>query len=149
MCNDMAYVREFMLRPEIYRYAAEYGNDPDAAEFVSDEKQCWLDFEGVGLINIHIETGCMIQFHPYILRTHKERFNEMVLKLFHYFDKCLPEEVVKINVTIPVIYENTLRAAETVGMTSEGLDRSSYRHKGGVCDRILYGITREELECQN
>ena len=143
ICHDLEYIKEFMLKPEVYRYAAEYGNE--TREFIDDEKQCWIDYNGIGLINIEIKTGCMIEMHPYILREYKDKYKDMILELFKRIKERMPEEVQKINAVIPEAYKNTCAIAEEAGMTKEGVDRSSYRHENGICDRILYGITRSEL----
>jgi hypothetical protein len=144
LCEDIEHIKGFMMRPEIYRYAAEFGNKEQT--FECSKKECWLDYDkGAGLINIEVKTGCMIEIHPYILRERKADYKKMIETLFYYVRKFMPEEVQKVNAVIPAIYENTCKIAESVGMTKEGVDRSSYRYNGGICDRILYGIKRSEI----
>ncbi len=145
----MAFVRKFMMLPEIYRYAAEYGVEKENTVFVYGPKEFWLTYrvgtEPVGLINMHIETGSMCQFHPYILREFKGYYDAMVRAFFDWFMEKMPLEAVKLNAIIPTIFKGALKAAERAKMKTEGLDRMSYRTADGVCDRVQVGITREEM----
>lgn len=149
VCNSLEFIRSFMMLPEIYRYAAEYGNNPDKIEFTDGEKEMWLTYhqgrDKVGLIHLQIETGAMCSFHPYILRANKESYNNMVKLFFEWFMGNMPDKAVKLNAIIPSIFPGPLKAARAAGMVEEGVDRLSYRTENGVYDRILMGITREEM----
>lgn len=149
VCNDMALVKKFMLLPEIYRYCAEFGTDKSDIEFTSDKKEIWLtdslDDKNVGLINLHVMTGSMCMFHPYILRNYRAGYDDMIQDFFSWFDSNMPPEAIKLNAIIPTMFRGSIKAANTAGMKQEGIDRLSYRHKSGVYDRVLFGITREEI----
>lgn len=148
-CRDMHYVKEFMLLPEISRYAVEYGADPKDEEFICNVRQGWLvysvDGEDIGIIKFYLCTGTMGMFHPYILRAHKEKYNEMVQEFFSWFIDEVPEQICKLNVAIPKQFKGAINAAEVAGMKHEGVDRMSYLSKDGPCDRMLLGITRREM----
>ena len=148
-CLDMNVVREFMLRPEISRYATEYGADLEAVVFTTKERSCWISYtlnqEVIGMISLHLITGTMGEFHPYILRKFKAKYNHMVKEFFKWFIDNVPEQICKLNVAIPEQFKGAILAAETVGMKHEGLDRMSYLSKSGPCNRILLGITRREM----
>lgn len=150
VCANMKKVRDFMTLPEILYYCAEYGANPDDTEFYTNKRKGYLVYSvkgrDVGMIDFHVETGVMAQFHPYILREFKGYYDEMVQEFFEWFLKESPEEVVKLNVVIPVKYVGALKATETAGMKLEGIDRLSWLTKDGPCDRAVIGITREELE---
>ena len=79
VCKDMKVVRDFMLLPEISRYAVEYGADPKDEEFESNGRQGWLIYNhnglAVGMIKFYLCTVTMGMFHPYILRSHKSKYN--------------------------------------------------------------------------
>ncbi len=149
VCKDMTYVKGFMLLPEISRYATEYGADPKDEEFECDGRHGWLTYsvEGVnvGMIKFYLCTGTMSMFHPYILRSHKDKYDEMVQEFFRWFIGNVPEEICKLNVAIPEQFVGAIKAADTAGMKLEGVDRASYLSKDGPCDRILLGITRREM----
>lgn len=145
-CQDMDKVKAFMLLAEIYRYAAEFGADKDNATFSHGPQELWLDYDSIGLVNLHVETGAMCRFHPYILRARKAKYDNMVQEFFKWFIDNMPIEAVKLNAIIPVIFKGAILAAEAAKMTMEGIDRDSYRHDNGICDRLLFGITRAEIE---
>ena len=146
-CLDMNLVKMFMTLPEVRRYAAEYGAEDPV--FETDSRNIWLLYstkeEYAGLINIHIETGTMAMFHPYILREFKGLYDAMVQEFFGWFLGKAPTQILKLNVLIPQIYKGALESADRVGMTKEGVDRDSFLTESGPCDRILLGITRKEL----
>lgn len=145
----MEHVRNFMLQPQIVRYAAEHGSDLENEEFKVDGRQGYLTYKvngkEVGLIDFHLVTGTMAQFHPYILRKYKEHYDDMNRAFFKWFLKEVPEQIVKLNAYIPTKFKGALAAADRVGMIVEGVDRLSYLSEDGPCDRILVGIIRREM----
>ena len=147
-CRDMSIIEEFMMLPEVRRYAEEYGSA--TPKFEASKKELWFTFrksgEAAGMINMHVETGSMCQFHPYILRKHRMNYVEMVREFFGWFIKTMPPEAIKLNAIIPSCYKATIDAGIEAGGTVEGVDRMSYRKdESKVYDRILLGITRQEM----
>jgi hypothetical protein len=145
VCKDMGLVRDFMLLPEISRYAVEYGADPKDEEFECNGRQGWLLYSNIGMVKFYLLTGTMGMFHPYILRAHKHQYSEMVQAFFKWFINNVPEQICKLNVAIPKQFKGAINAAEVAGMKHEGVDRLSYLSKDGPCDRMLLGITRREM----
>ena len=149
VCKNVNTVRDFMLLPEITRYAAEHGSKPDDEEFKLDSRNGWLIYnhEGrdVGMIKFYLCTGTMGMFHPYVLRAYKSEYDNMVQEFFKWFVDNVPEQICKLNVAIPKPFKGAIKAAKRAGMRSEGIDRMSYLSKDGACDRMLLGITREEI----
>ena len=148
LCRDAGLVREFMNLPEIYRYAAEYGGS--AVEPKYSKKEWWLtynvDGNQVGMINLYVLTGSACQCHPYILRDYRQHYEDMLRALFVWFDKNMPPEAIKLNAVIPTLFKKTIAVVLKVGGQIEGIDRMSYRRtKTRIYDRILLGITREEM----
>ena len=145
----MAQVKDFMLLPEISRYAVEYGSDLESEVFEANGRQCWLSYivdgKRVGIINFYLKTGTMGMFHTYILREFKKNYDVMVQEFFNWFLDEMPEQMVKLNVVIPTQFKGAIKAAESAGMTREGVDRMSYLSEDGPCDRILLGIIRREM----
>ena len=144
----MNVVKMFMTLPEVRRYAAEYGAEDPV--FETSKRNAWLLYstknEYAGLISFHIETGTMSMFHPYILREFKHLYDEMAQEFFKWFLDNAHDQIVKLNVIIPVIFKGALDAADRGGMTREGVDRDSYLTEIGPVDRILLGITLKELK---
>ena len=145
VCDNRQEVIEFMALPEVSRYAREYGS----GELTFTSKELWLLYDDKGMINIHVETGAMCQFHPYILKRHKTLYNSMVREFFEWFVCNMPAEAVKLNAVIPDIFKGAILAAERAGMTLEGVDSLSYRSANGVHDRLMFGISREQMRSQN
>ena len=148
--RDRALVESFMALPEIYKYAAPPGAG-DAATFTTDSgREIWLGFyvDGFlsGIIKVQIETGSMAMFHPYILQEHKAFYKSMALMFFSWVKGNMPKELLKLNACVPVIFKRTIAIAEESGMAIEGVDTLSYRHKFGVCDRILLGIKVADIQ---
>ena len=148
ICEDYDLINHFMSLPEITRYSREFG--AIGQNYTPDKRELWLAYsvDGIaaGLINLHSVSGSAFQFHPYILNEHKKDYVKMCVMFFKWFDEFMPAQAVKLNAVIPSPYRAALRAAESGGMTKEGTDRMSYRTRTKVCDRILYGITREEIQ---
>lgn len=148
ICEDYELINHFMSLPEITRYSREFGATGSIHK--PDKRKLWvayaIDGMVIGLISMRSMTGSACEFHPYILSDHKKDYVNMCVMFFKWFDKHMPAQVVKLNTAIPSPYRAALRAAEAGGMTKEGTDRMSYRTKTKVCDRILYGITREEIK---
>ena len=146
-CVDMDFVNTFMALPEIKRYASEFGAKDKI--FNTDKANAWLVYslngEEVGLIHFHIVTGCAAQFHPYILREFKLNYDEMVQEFFKWFASNNQGVIRKLNVVIPEHCQGALKAADRAGMMIEGVDRNSWLSDLGPCDRVMLGITREEL----
>jgi len=145
----MEAVKSFMMRPEIYRYAVEFGCRVQDHSFISTDSDFWLSYrqdnELIGLINVHVITGAMCQFHPYILHKHKDGYNRMVLEFFKTFKEIMPENMAKLNAYIPVVFNGAIKAAKQAGMVEEGIDRQSYLTSKGAIDRIMFGKLREDM----
>jgi len=149
VCTDMDLANRFMSLPEITRYSQEYGFTGEV-NCTRGAKEVWVgyhvDGELVGLTNLHVETGAMCRFHPYILKSHSSKYNQMILEFFEWFDKNMQPEAVKLNAIIPTLFKPAIKAAKSTGFTVEGVDRQSYRTSNKVYDRIQLGITREEMK---
>tara|TARA_R110000851_G_scaffold228174_2_gene380953 strand:- start:925 stop:1377 length:453 start_codon:yes stop_codon:yes gene_type:complete len=146
----MELINGFMSLPEVQRYSKEYGAE-DGFIFKPESNNVWFTYklngEVVGVINMHVETGSMCMFHPYILRVHKDLYKAMIRCFMDWFSISAPNKAIKLNAIIPEHCENTIKIAISLGFLLEGIDRMSYRTKHGVCDRMHYGITRKEMGC--
>lgn len=149
VCEDMTFVKSFMHSPEIWRYCSEFGADKEKKTYAHGNKEVWLtyrvDGSVVGLINMYVITGSACQFHPYIKRAYAKYYDAMLKELFAWFCENMPETAIKLNALIPTKFRATIAAAKRVGGMIEGTDRQSYRTENRIYDRILFGITREEM----
>ena len=148
VCNDPEEVKRFMSLPEIWRYAAEYGATPDDIDGANTDRSVWLKYangEALGMTHLEIINGAMASFHPYILHKFKAEYDAMVKEIFAWFVAHIPPQIGKLNAYIPVTCKGALLAADRAGMQTEGIDRQSFLTGSGAVDRILKGITRQEL----
>ena len=141
-----------MQLPEIFRYAAEFGAIKESVEYNQSDREIWFEYidnnELVGMIHMTVETGVMCMFHPYILKDYAYSYVSMITQFFSFFCAEVRPQLVKLNCAIGRIFRPAIKAAVDVGMTKEGIDRMSYLTKNGPCDRVLFGITRDEMLCQ-
>lgn len=147
--HNRKIVEDFMHLPEIWRYAAPPGAHIEQAMTSDNPQEFWLGFfvNGVlsGIIKTHVETGSMAQFHPYILSAKKSLFKSMCLDYFKWMKANMPPELLKLNAVVPIIFKKTIDVAKDAKMQVEGTDTLSYRHRFGVCDRVLLGIKMVDI----
>jgi hypothetical protein len=141
----MDYVKQFMTKPEIWRYCAEFGSNIENVSYKTDDRECWLDYNGCGLINIHIMTGSMLTIHPYINRENRLEYNDMLAEFLAWFLDNVPEQIQKINTPIPIFCIGAIQAAFHNKMKVEGVDRMSYLTKNGPVDRVMFGLLRGDI----
>lgn len=150
VCNDMTLINKFMSNPDVFKYCSEFGTSIDDVNFTHEARSLWLNYtvdgEHVGLINVQVSTGVMCTFHPYINRARRHLYDGMIKELFKWLYINMPPEIVKFNAVIPTLFKGAIKAANAAKMKNEGLDRMSFRHKTGLYDRVLFGITREEMK---
>lgn len=143
----MTIVKNVMTMPEIFQYAAEDGCIDN--EITCSNRNLWLlvmrNNEFIGIINVHIEGSAVAYFHPYTLRKYKDQFITMCKEFLIWFKVNMPVEVVKLNALIPDYAVNAYKAALDIGMTTEGVDRHSYRKHGKIWDRYMMGIIRSDI----
>ena len=98
--KDLELIKTFMMQPEIYKYASE-DNAISNPEFTESGREVWLlaieDNEAIGIINSNIENGTAAWFHPYIMRSHKEKYLALVNLFLKWFDQFFPVEIQKLN----------------------------------------------------
>jgi RimJ/RimL family protein N-acetyltransferase len=146
--KDLELIKTFMMQPEIYKYASEDNAslDPD---FTESGREIWLlaveDNEAIGIVNSHLENGTTGWFHPYILRSHKEKYLALVNLFLKWFDQFFPVEIQKLNAYIPTYARKAYEIAMRAGFKDEGLNRKSYLKNGKLWDRHLIGLIRGEL----
>lgn len=147
--RNMEAVKAFMDLPEIWRYCSEYGANKDR-QYDYSKKNVWLAYmigdKHAGLINLYVISGSACQCHPYIKRKYASKYEDMLKELFVWFCEYMPPEAIKLNALVPTKFRQTIKAVKNVGGKVEGVDRLSYRAKTRIYDRIMLGITREEMK---
>tara|TARA_R110000824_G_scaffold188319_1_gene369671 strand:+ start:14786 stop:15250 length:465 start_codon:yes stop_codon:yes gene_type:complete len=145
---DLAVIKSFMMKPEIYKLASEDGAslDPD---FTESGRETWVlaveNNEVIGLVHSHLENGTAAWFHPYILHSHKKEYLSLVKLFLEWFNEYFPIEIQKLNAYIPAYAKKAYDVAISAGFKDEGLNRMSYMKNGKLWDRHLVGVIRGEL----
>lgn len=139
-----------MTHPDIWKTCAELGSnindyDPEV------EADCWLmldvDGENIGVYNVHAHNSTTIEVHAHVLpefrQKHSHETGDLVLK---WILEEGPEQYQKVIAQIPECYPNVIKFTMAHGFKKEGVNRQSDIVDGILCDQILLGITRSEIE---
>ena len=145
----MGLVRMIVTKPDIWE---RFSDGVDAETFFPSTTAAnqWIlvmeETDIIGVIYLHCDTSCSIGFHPYLLSKHRVKGREMMKVFFNWFLENIPESIVKINVVIPDCFKSAVNFAKKVGFKLEGISRESYTQEDKICDRIMLGITRSEVQ---
>ena len=145
--TDLVEIKSFMLKPEICNRASEDGECD--TNFTQGPREVWLfaieGGEAVGIIHTHLENGAAAWFHPYILRSHKDNYLDLVNAFLIKFKAEFPKEIQKLNAYIPTYATKAYEVALSAGFKDEGLNRMSFMKFGKLWDRHLMGVIRGEI----
>jgi RimJ/RimL family protein N-acetyltransferase len=146
--KDLELIKTFMMQPDIYKYASE-DNAVTSPEFTESGHEIWLlaieDNKAIGIVNSHLENGTAAWFHPYIMRSHKDKYLALVNLFLKWFDQFFPVEIQKLNAYIPTYARKAYEIAMRAGFKDEGLNRMSHLKNGKLWDRHLVGMIRSEI----
>jgi len=148
--RDLHLISDFLLTPEIFRYAAEFGVSKESLCLDSiDKNEVWLAYiindRMVGLINLEKTSGCAVKIHPYILKEHKVSYKAMIRECYTFIGNNIIG-CVKVNAVIACKFKRTIEIAKELGMKVEGEIRDNYQvSENEVCDSIFLGITKDEM----
>lgn len=147
--DDMEIVRAIMLSPEIWSQAVEDGTSKESFYPGQDDLCIWLivklDQKIIGAILVHYETSCSLNIHPVLYSKYKKHGREMIKRFFEWF-VTLPDNLNKVNCSIPNHLKIVQNFAEKVGFKKEGVNRASFYHNGVAQDQTRYGLTRNEIK---
>ena len=147
--NDMELVRSIMLTPEIWGQAVEDGTSKDSFYPGQDALCVWLlvklDKRVIGVMLVNHDSLCSINIHPVLLNKYK-RYGREMMKAFFVWVDSLPEQLTKVNCSIPNHLKIVQNFAKKVGFKKEGVNRASFLHNGTAQDQTRYGLTREEIK---
>lgn len=146
--DNMEDVRNILSHDDIW---SRYSDGVDFDDFTptNTSREQWLIVMDngfiLGIIYVHCDTSCSLGFHPYLIKKYRSHGREMVKSFFKWFLDAVPESYLKINVVIPECFKSTVNFSRKVGFTQEGVSRDSYKFNNKVYNRIISGITREEV----
>lgn len=147
--NDMSLVRDIMTTPEIWDQAVEDGTDKNSFYPGQDGLCVWLlvklKSKVIGVMLVNHDSLCSINIHPVLFKKYKRYARDMMKSFFIWVDN-LPEQITKVNCSIPNHLKITQNAALKVGFKIEGVNRASFFKNGKAQDQTRYGLTREEIK---
>lgn len=146
---DMNLVKSIITDDEIWDQITEDGTKKEEYNPCFDSGMIWLlvkfNEDVAGVIYVNKETICSISIHPNLKNKYRMHYKDMMNELFKWF-LSLPEEVQKINCSIPVNLKKVNNSALKIGFKSEGVNRYSFLKNNEIYDRIMYGLTRSEVK---
>lgn len=147
--DDMALIRSILMTPEIWDQVIEDGTKSESFYPGQDYLCVWLlvqiENNIIGAILVHHETGCSVNIHPVLYNKYRRHGREMMKSFFKWFIS-LPDDLIKVNCTIPDHLKIVQNFAVKVGFKKEGVNRKSFIWRGKARDQIRYGLTRKEIE---
>ena len=112
------------------------------------ESDHWLllstEDELIGCYKVETRNSSHIEVHTNILPKHRKKYSkEAGLLLYEWILSY--ERIMKLTVTIPVIFNNVRDYCLHFGLSDEGLNKSSIMKGGKLLDQWVMGITREKI----
>ena len=136
--------------PEIFERIAEDGISPDDYEIDLPERNCYMlikkDGETIGLWCLYPANTSTLNVHANILKEHRKHAKEAARLMLNWFAEHSPDQYVKLNAEIPVIYEDVYMYTKNHGFVDEGINRLSIMKNGVLVDQHLLGLTRDEAK---
>lgn len=147
---DPDLVFDVMTHPALWPTVAEEGQDP--MDFQPEMNgEVWLvvthGTQVAGLYNLHAHNSVTLEIHAQILPEFRgENAKESSIALLEWFVANAPSQFQKLIAQVPTVYPNVVAFTKNAGFQEEGLNRQSCRENGELCDQVMLGITRQEIE---
>jgi len=135
--------------PEIFERIAEDGISSDDLKIPFDGKQCYqvvlVDDKPIGVWCFYPVNSSTLNIHANILMQYRKEHAKDAAKLaLNWFATHSPDQYVKLNAEIPVIYDNVYHYTKKAGFSDEGTNRMSIMKAGKLVDQYRLGLTRSE-----
>jgi len=108
------------------------------------KKSIWVGYfdneDCMALLSVHEENSIVLNMHMHIPKKNRGKKSFKIgNSLIDYAIEHCNKRFVKINVKIPVIYQDVIKFAKKVKFEEEGLDKKSFKKNGKIFDRIIMG----------
>lgn len=147
--KHMDALRQFLCLPDIWENIAGKNVSQDNFYPQNTHECLWLlvidNDETIGVIFLHHDNSFTLKMHPYMLKSHKMLAKKMMKKFYEWFDETMPEQIIKLIVSIPTSRKPLINFAKNVGFEMEGNNRQSYIDDGIIYDQINMGIARKKM----
>ena len=148
--HNALLIKEIAAQPKLWdRLSEDHAPDPDT--WMPDMRYPWLLFvreeddetEVFGVCALIPQTPIVTKFHPGFLPekwgdARNVEFGKLAIQW-----AWENTDAVKIVALCPVIYKDSLRFAQRVGLQREGINRKSFLKDGELHDQYHLGISRE------
>lgn len=147
---DMAFVKEVMMHPSIWRHI----HDDGVSEPAPQNLEClyWLavsdEERKVGFFLVYQTNSFCFEMHTALLpEIWGEKANQAAQLLLKWvFQNTVCEKIITL---VPDDNKVAKRFALRNGMQIEGVNRASFKKDGRLLDQTMLGITKEEwTKCQ-
>lgn len=136
--------------PEIFERIAEDGIDAEYYQVDLPDRNCYMiikdDDKTIGVWCLYPANASTLNIHANILKEHRKHAKEAARLVLNWFADHSPDQYVKLNAEIPVIYEDVYTYTKSFGFIDEGINRLSIMKKGQLIDQHLLGLTRNEAK---
>lgn len=150
ICNDFGYIHDVIVNdPEMFERSSDdytekiyWDSMPPGCSWL----ECVKDGDRIGLAYARFDSNSAINVHIHIPKIHRGRGTKAVgQEVLRWIVRNSPASIHKINTKIPIIYQDVVRYAHSLGFRDEGIDRSSVMKNGELIDRICLGICFKEI----
>jgi RimJ/RimL family protein N-acetyltransferase len=144
--TDARRIRDFMIQDETWWYCSEDDADAYYYEPVIDDNHIWVAYEDKALIYLERLSQHTVKAHLTIKKRYRQSHaNKIAAEFFEFIQDT---SIKKINIAIIDTNKDLKYFVESIGFVEEGLSRKSYLKGGNLQDQRYYGITIEEITCQ-
>lgn len=146
---DMQALKDFISIPEVWENIHDADGLPKDFMPLNTPESVWLlcviEEEIVGVIYLHHDNSYTLKLHPYILKEHRKESRNIMFKFYEWFLDSIPEQVIKLIVSIPTTHKKVINFARKIGFQLEGNNKKSYIWNDMVFDQLNFGLTRDEM----
>lgn len=147
--EDIDSIKAIMTHDALWPLVSDDGMVKE--DYVPNTDDCWLLMKSgnavIGLYHIHPHNSVTLEIHAQVLpeyrKEHSKQTGEAALK---WIINSAPKSYQKVIAQIPAVHMNVIKFTQSFGFQLEGLNRLADRVDGNLCDVVLLGVTRTELE---
>lgn len=141
-------VSQILKDPEIFDRIAEDGQTLENMKIPFNGSQCYMLIELeemiIGVWCLYPVNSSILNIHCQILKDYRQHAAEAAKLIVKWFAEEAPQQYIKLNAEIPVIYPDVYFFTKKFGFLDEGINRQSISKNGNITDQWRLGLTRDE-----
>jgi len=146
--QEAAEVEKILSDPELLERIAEDGCPELSIPF--DGQQCYMmiysENKPIGVWCLYPVNGSTLNIHCNILSKHRKHGKKAGALIVNWFYRDAPDQYVKLNAEIPIIYPDVYAFTKRFGFKDEGVNRKSISKGGQIIDQWRLGLTKIEAK---